>query len=134
MPGAVNLRAEVFVDEYDDGSVSAEALLLRVDDRRVFAHGSATFVSSDWSAAGISDEVIAAWALFNLTQKLLGDTSSPERAGRHSFAGTITSSGATLAVGRSIEVASVGEGADSAVLPSGAHRNKVKRHLGPMLT
>ena len=53
MLGAVNLRAEVFVDEYDDGSVGAEAALLRVDDRRVFAHGSATFVSSDWSAAGM---------------------------------------------------------------------------------
>jgi hypothetical protein len=98
---AANLRAEVFIDEYEDGSVNARATLLRVDDRRVFGQGSATFVSSDPSGAGIDDEVIAAWALFDLTQKLLRDMSSPDGPGRRSFAGTIVSGGATLAVDRS---------------------------------
>jgi uncharacterized protein DUF1876 len=130
MHTAANLRAEVFIDEYDDGSVKARATLLRVDDRRIFGEGSATFVSRDVSSAGIDDQVIAAWALFDLTQKLIGDTSSPDRPGRYSFAGTIVSDGATLAVGRSIEDASTGEEGDSAAMPGAIHRNVVRRDLG----
>jgi hypothetical protein len=127
---AANLRAEIFIDEYDDGSVKARATLLRVDDRLVFGEGSATFVSSDVSDAGIDDEMIAAWALFDLTQKLIGDTPSPDRTGRYSFAGTIVSDGATLAVGRSIEDASAGDGGDSAAMPGAIHRNVARRDLG----
>jgi hypothetical protein len=130
MHTAANLRAEVFIDEYDDGSVKARAALLRVEDRRVFGEGSATFVSCDASGAGIDDQVIAAWALFDLTQKLIGDASSPDRPGRYSFAGTIISNGATLAVGRSIEDASAGEGSDSADMPGAIRRNVVRRDLG----
>jgi hypothetical protein len=46
--------------------------------------------------------VIAAWALFDLAQKLMHDPSSPHPTGRRSFAGTITitSDGATLATTR----------------------------------
>jgi hypothetical protein len=127
---AANLRAEVFIDEYDDGSVKARATLLRVDDRRVFGQGSATFVSSEVSGAGIDDEVIAAWALFDLTQKLIRDMSSPGRPGRYSFAGTIVSDGATLAVGRSIEDVSAGAGGDSAAMRGAIQRNVVRRDLG----
>jgi hypothetical protein len=130
MHTAADLRAEVFIDEYDDGSVKARATLLRVDDRRVFGEGSATFVSCDVSGAGIDDQVIAAWALFDLTQKLIGDTSSPDGPGQYSFAGTIVSDGATLAVGRSTEDASAGEGGDSAATPGAVHRNVVRRDLG----
>jgi hypothetical protein len=130
MHTAANLRAEVFIDMYDDGSVKARATLLRVDDRRIFGEGSATFVSRDVSSARIDDQVIAAWALFDLTQKLIGDTSSPDRPGRYSFAGTIVSDGATLAVGRSIEDASAGEAGDSAAMPGAIHENVVRRDLG----
>jgi hypothetical protein len=130
MQTVANLRAEVFIDEYDDGSVMARAALLRVDDRRVFGEGSATFVSCDVSGAGIDDQVIAAWALLNLTQKLIGDTCSPDKSGGYSFAGTIVSDGATLAVGRLTEDASAGEGGDSAAMPGAVHRNVVRRDLG----
>jgi hypothetical protein len=102
---AANLRAEVFIDEYDDGTVRAEAMMLRIDDRRVFSRGAATFVPSDGIGERIDDEVIAAWALFDLTQKLIDHTSSARPGGQRSFTGTITIDGATMAVGRPIDAA-----------------------------
>ncbi|HEU4348553.1 MAG TPA: dsRBD fold-containing protein [Actinoplanes sp.] len=112
-----NLRVEVFIDEYDDGSIRAEAMMLRVDDRRVFAQGSATFHPAGSGAAGIDDEVIASWALFDLAQKLIHDAPSPGGARRRSFAGTITSDGATLSVARPADAASADEGDDSPAVP-----------------
>jgi len=108
-----NLRAEIFIDQYDDGSVRADAILLMPDTRRVFAHGSATFESSDSGAALIDDQLIAAWALFDLAQKLINDPSSPQPTARRSFTGTITitSDGAMPAITQPID-----EGGDSAPL------------------
>jgi DNA-binding CsgD family transcriptional regulator len=110
---AANLKAEIFIDQYDDGAVRADAILLMPANRRVFAQGSATFESSDWGAAPIDDELIAAWALFDLARKLINGPSSPHPTGRRSFAGTITitSDGAMPAITQPID-----EGGDSAPL------------------
>jgi hypothetical protein len=86
---AANLRVDVFIDEFEDRSIRAEAMMLRTDDRRVFGQGSATFIPADPSVARVADETIAAWALVNLTQKLMQDGSSPDRTEPHSFTGTV---------------------------------------------
>jgi hypothetical protein len=114
---AANLRVEVFIDEFEDRSIRAEAMMLRLHDRRVFGQGSATFFPADPSAARIDDELIAGWALFDLTQKLIQDGSTPDLTGRHSFAGTVTTGGATLVVSRTTDGASAGNGGASAGMP-----------------
>jgi len=68
---AENLTVEVFIDEDDDGTRYAEALMLRNRDRRLVARGRARLASGRSGAVRIEDEQIAAHALADLVDKLV---------------------------------------------------------------
>ena len=70
---AENLTVEVFIDEDDDGTRYAEALMLRNRDRRLVARGRARLASGRPGAVRIEDEQIAAHALADLVDKLAPD-------------------------------------------------------------
>jgi hypothetical protein len=67
----VNLSVEVFVDEDDDGTIYAEALMLRNHDKRLLAQGFACLSPPDPPAAQIADEQVAALALTDLARTLV---------------------------------------------------------------
>jgi hypothetical protein len=70
---AENLTVEVFIDEDDDGTRYAEALMLRNRDRRLVARGRARLALNRAGPAGavpIEDEQVAAHALADLVHKL----------------------------------------------------------------
>jgi Domain of unknown function (DUF1876) len=67
---AENLTVEVFIDEDDDGTRYAEALMLRNRDRRLVARGRAQLASTRPGGTRIDDEQIAAHALADLVDKL----------------------------------------------------------------
>jgi hypothetical protein len=68
---AENLTVEVFIDEDDDGTRYAEALMLRSRDRRLVARGRARLALGRPGATRIEDEQIAAHALVDLVHKLM---------------------------------------------------------------
>jgi hypothetical protein len=68
---AENLTVEVFIDEDDDGTTYAEALMLRNRDSRLLARGRARLTSDSANAPPIGDEQIAAHALADLVRKLV---------------------------------------------------------------
>ena len=68
---AENLTVEVFIDEDDDGTRYAEALMLRSRDHRLVARGHARLALRNSGLARIEDEQIAAHALVDLVHKLM---------------------------------------------------------------
>ncbi|OLE30194.1 MAG: hypothetical protein AUG44_01910 [Actinobacteria bacterium 13_1_20CM_3_71_11] len=68
---AENLTVEVFIDEDDDGTRYAEALMLRSRDRRLVARGHARLALRNSGLARIEDEQVAAHALVDLVRKLM---------------------------------------------------------------
>jgi Rv2632c-like len=71
---AENLIVEVFIDEDDDGTTYAEALMLRNKDRRLLGRGRARLTTNSPNAARIGDEQIAAHALADLVRTLMPNT------------------------------------------------------------
>ena len=67
---AENLIVEVFIDEDDDGTTYAEALMLRNKDRRLLGRGRARLPSAT-NATRIGDAQIAAHALADLVRTLM---------------------------------------------------------------
>jgi hypothetical protein len=70
---AENLTVEVFIDEDDDGTRYAEALMLRSRDRRLVARGRARLALRNSGLARIEDEQVAAHALADLVHQLMPD-------------------------------------------------------------
>ena len=60
----------MFVDEDDDGTRYAEALMLRNPDRRLVARGRARLTLGRSDPVRIEDEQVAAHALADLVHKL----------------------------------------------------------------
>lgn len=75
---AENLTVEVFIDEDDDGTRYAEALMLRNRDRRLVARGRAQLPLNRSGTTRIEDEQVAAHALADLVHKLVPNL-SPEQ-------------------------------------------------------
>jgi hypothetical protein len=70
---AENLTVEVFIDEDDDGTRYAEALMLRSRDRSLVARGRARLALRNSGLARLEDEQVAAHALVDLVHKLIPD-------------------------------------------------------------
>jgi hypothetical protein len=94
MMRAVNLVVEVFIDEDDDGTIYADALMLRNHDKRVLAQGFACLPPSSRGTARIRDEQIAALALTDLACSVGRDAATDGGGGRPTL--QLQPDGATL--------------------------------------